>query len=84
MTFDSEQFSRRRWLLLGGASALAAAIPAIGWPDDDGGDTGRAVTGTITPAVTGLTGKLVVVGGGMAGVTAAKWAAKFWPTTVNC
>ncbi len=73
MTFRSEHLSRRRWLLLGGASALAAAIPAIGWTDDDEDDSASGSTTAIAPTATGLTGRLVVVGGGMAGVTAAKY-----------
>lgn len=73
MSFSAEFLSRRRWLLLGGASALAAAIPAIGWTDDDEDDDGATAATTIVPANTGLSGRIVVVGGGMAGVTAAKY-----------
>lgn len=74
MTFSKETLQRRRWLLLAGASALAAAVPAIGWSDDDEDDDGDSGGNTaITPASTGLSGRIVVVGGGMAGVTAAKY-----------
>lgn len=73
MNFNAQQLSRRRWLLLGGASALAAAVPSIGWSDDDEDEGSASTTGSIAPVATGLTGRLVVVGGGMAGVTAAKY-----------
>ena len=74
MRHSADLLSRRRWLLLGGASALATVVPAVGWTDDDGDDDESPTTASaIVPATTGLSGRLVVVGGGMAGVTAAKY-----------
>jgi sulfide dehydrogenase [flavocytochrome c] flavoprotein subunit len=74
MTQAHDTLARRRWLMLAGASAITALVPTLGWSDDDEdeGDAGSSTT-AISPAATGLTGRLVVVGGGMAGVTAAKY-----------
>jgi len=74
MTQQHNLLARRRWLMLAGASTITALVPTIGWTDDEGDedDSGSSTT-AITPAATGLTGKMVVVGGGMAGVTAAKY-----------
>lgn len=72
MTNNLNSHERRRWLLMASASAIVGLVPAIGWTDDDEGSSG-STGGAVTPAVTGLTGKVVVVGGGMAGVTAAKY-----------
>ncbi len=75
MTQAHNILARRRWLMLAGASAITALVPALGWSDDDEdedeGDSGSSTA--ISPAATGLTGRMVVVGGGMAGVTAAKY-----------
>jgi len=74
MTQAHDILARRRWLMLAGASAITALVPTLGWSDDDEdeGDAGSS-TSAISPAATGLTGRMVVVGGGMAGVTAAKY-----------
>lgn len=72
MTYKLNSLARRRWLLLASASAIAGLLPTMGWTDDDEGSSG-GTGGAVTPAVTGLTGNVVVVGGGMAGVTAAKY-----------
>lgn len=70
----------RRQLMGWAASGLAAAwLPLAGWADDDDHDdhksgSGSGSSATIALADTGLTGlKVVVVGGGMAGMTAAKY-----------
>ena len=71
----------RRQLMGWAASGLAAAwLPLAGWADDDDdhddhkSGSGSGSSATIALADTGLTGlKVVVVGGGMAGMTAAKY-----------
>jgi len=64
----------RRQLMGWAAGGLAAGLlPLAGWADDD---EVKSSTGTSTPALanTGITGKrVVVVGGGMAGMTVAKY-----------
>jgi len=55
--------SRRRWLMWGLAGVGAGAVSTA--------DAGNTVT--LPLAQTGLTGRVVVVGGGMAGATAAKY-----------
>ncbi|MDE2418273.1 MAG: FAD-dependent oxidoreductase [Burkholderiales bacterium] len=74
MTQQYMPLARRRWLMLAGASSITALLPTLGWTDGEGDeyDSGSSTT-AISPATTGLTGKMVVVGGGMAGVTAAKY-----------
>lgn len=74
MTQAHTPLARRRWLMLAGASTITALVPTLGWGDDDEdeGDSGSG-SAVISPTATGLTGRLVVVGGGMAGVTAAKY-----------
>ncbi|CAN5127110.1 NAD(P)/FAD-dependent oxidoreductase [soil metagenome] len=65
--------SRRHWLALAAGGTLAGWLPLRGWADDSGGSAG-ANAANIALASTGLTGKrVVVVGGGMAGMTAAKY-----------
>ena len=71
----------RRQLLLAAATAVSTSlIPIRGYSDDDNHDdhdsekkfaTGRNTSFAL--ANTGLSGRVVVVGGGMAGVTAAKY-----------
>lgn len=75
MTQQLDILARRRWLMLAGASAITALVPTLGWSDDDSDSDngGSSSTSAISPATTHLTGQLVVVGGGMAGVTAAKY-----------
>jgi sulfide dehydrogenase [flavocytochrome c] flavoprotein chain len=69
--------SRRRLLAsLGGLSAslLTGVMPA--WADDDDDEPGTPGTNPIAPiplAVTGIARRVVVVGGGMAGATVAKY-----------
>ncbi len=57
--------SRRRWLAWG-VAGLGSTIGSTGWADG-----GAPVT--LPLAQTGLTGRIVVVGGGMAGTTVAKY-----------
>ncbi|MGK2953672.1 MAG: FAD-dependent oxidoreductase [Thiobacillus sp.] len=71
MEFNKHNRDRRRWLLLAGSSVVAGLMPRIGWTDDDSDSSSSSVIFRL--AETGLTGKVVVVGGGMAGATAAKY-----------
>jgi sulfide dehydrogenase [flavocytochrome c] flavoprotein chain len=73
MTQAHNTLARRRWLMLAGASAITALVPTLGWSDDDEDEDDSSSSTAISPAATGLTGRMVVVGGGMAGVTAAKY-----------
>ena len=75
MTFNQDALQRRRWLTLAGAGVIAALAPTVGWTDDDHEDEDEASSSNTTylPATTGLTQKVVIVGGGMAGATAAKY-----------
>src|SRR5258705_3081244 len=57
--------NRRRFTQYIGAGALGFALPKIGWGDDGGAP--------VVPGNTGANGRVVVVGGGMAGATAAKY-----------
>ncbi len=72
--------SRRKMLMLAAAAMSAGIVPILGHTDDDSHDdydddhkyaAGSATTFAL--ANTGLTGRIVVIGGGMAGVTAAKY-----------
>lgn len=65
--------SRRHVLGLAAGSLTTSLLPLAGWADDDHEST---VSGSAKPALanTGLQGKrVVVVGGGMAGMSAAKY-----------
>ena len=77
MNAKTQQPSRRTWMHWAGALTLGAALPSLGWTDDDGdhdGDDAQVSSdAVIAPAITGLTQHVVVVGGGMAGTTAAKY-----------
>ncbi|MDP2827105.1 MAG: FAD-dependent oxidoreductase [Sulfuricellaceae bacterium] len=69
---------RRQFMGLLGASALGLLLPGASFADDDDDDERDSTrttssTATTVPADTGATGRVVVVGGGMAGVTAAKF-----------
>ncbi len=71
--------TRRRWLLLA-AGISASALPLLGRTDEehhDDFDTDEAYRSgentSFTLVNTGLNAKIVVVGGGMAGTTAAKY-----------
>jgi NADPH-dependent 2,4-dienoyl-CoA reductase/sulfur reductase-like enzyme len=72
--------SRRKMLMLAAAAMSTGIIPILGHTDDDShGDydsDGKYASGSNTTfalANTGLTGNVVVIGGGMAGITAAKY-----------
>ncbi len=68
---------RRQFVGLLGASALGLLLPGRAFADDDrkrrSSGTTSTSAGTGVPADTGATGSVVVVGGGMAGATAAKF-----------
>lgn len=66
--------SRRTWMTALGALALGGTLPSVAWTDDDHGDShNNSSDALIAPAVTGLTQRVVVIGGGMAGTTVAKY-----------
>lgn len=71
MELKKHNMDRRRWLLLTGSGLVAGLMPRIGWTDDDAESSASNVVFKL--AETGLVGKVVVVGGGMAGATAAKY-----------
>lgn len=77
MESNKHNMSRRRLLLLAGAAIAAGLMPKVGWSDDDNDSDDSGDSSTNNPvfnlANTGLVGKIVVVGGGMAGATAAKY-----------
>lgn len=66
-----EVLSRRRWMGWAAGGVAAGVLPLTGLADDR---AAAPVAGAQALAVTGLAGKrVVVVGGGMAGMTAAKY-----------
>lgn len=72
--------SRRKMLFLAAAAIGTGAAPILGYTDDDDHDdydsAGKYQSGqntSFTLANTGLAANIVVVGGGMAGVTVAKY-----------
>lgn len=77
MESNKHNKNRRRLLLLAGAAIATGLMPKMGWSDDDndGDDSDNSSTQdtVFNLANTGLIGKIVVVGGGMAGATAAKY-----------
>ena len=79
--------SRRRLLLLAGAALGTSMLGGIGRlaladSDDDDSDNHyeESANTSFTPANTGLNARIVVVGGGMAGATAAKYL-RLWGGT---
>lgn len=80
--------SRRKILMLAAAAISAGIVPILGKADDDDSHDRyddelkykSANNTTFAPANTGLTGKIVVIGGGMAGVTVAKYL-RLWGGT---
>ena len=65
--------SRRQVMGWAAGGLTAGLLPLKGWADDDGSSS-TSSTSSIALANTGLSGKrVVVVGGGMAGMTAAKY-----------
>lgn len=82
MNAHSKLNARRKMLMMAAAAMSCAIVPVLGRADDDDdaddrhddeGKYASASSTTFAPAHTGLTGKIVVIGGGMAGVTAAKY-----------
>ena len=84
MKINNRNISRRQWLSLAVAAAGATAAPSLLWADDDrDGDResddhhygeGSSSGGTAEQiATSGPTGRVVVIGGGMAGTTVAKY-----------
>ncbi len=74
MTQDSfkSALNRRQIVALGGGGLLAGLVPVAGRADSSGSKSSS--TSTFALATTGLTAKrVVIVGGGMAGMTAAKY-----------
>lgn len=78
--------SRRKLLMLAAAALSSGIVPVVGHSDDGGREDneshndhdaeGNYASGNNTTMAlenTGLTGKVVVIGGGMAGVTVAKY-----------
>ena len=64
--------SRRQWLTLSAAGLVGGLWSGRAWSDSDGGgDGGNAVIYNLVPS--GPTARVVVVGGGMAGATVAKY-----------
>ncbi|MBP7625713.1 MAG: FAD-dependent oxidoreductase, partial [Zoogloea sp.] len=79
--------SRRRLLLLAGAALGTSMLGGLGRlaladSDDDDSDNHyeESANTSFTPANTGLNARIVVVGGGMAGATAAKYL-RLWGGT---
>ena len=69
----SAAVSRRQVVRLAAGSLVAGLLPISGWADDDD-ESGSSSNTVFALANTGLVGKrVVVVGGGMAGMTAAKY-----------
>lgn len=64
----------RRWFLTAMAALGAGLVPVLGHTDDDNdSNTTSPGTATVTAASTGINARIVVVGGGMAGATVAKY-----------
>jgi NADPH-dependent 2,4-dienoyl-CoA reductase/sulfur reductase-like enzyme len=78
---NTRTHSRRRWLLGAMAALGAGLVPVLGHTDgDNDSDSGTGGTVTLTPATTGITARIVVVGGGMAGASVAKYL-RLWGGT---
>lgn len=71
------ELTRRRWLLSAAAALGVVATPILGHADgqddDDDHDDAPASDVTFALAQTGLQARIVVIGGGMAGATCAKY-----------
>lgn len=86
MKINNRNISRRQWLSFAAAAAGVSAAPGLLWADDDhdegderddhhyGEGSSSSTSGTVEQiASTGPTGQVVVIGGGMAGTTVAKY-----------
>jgi len=82
--------SRRKMLMLAAAAMSTGIIPILGYTDDDshgdydsGGKYASGSNTTFALANTGLTGNIVVIGGGMAGMTVAKYLRLWGGSGIN-
>jgi NADPH-dependent 2,4-dienoyl-CoA reductase/sulfur reductase-like enzyme len=73
MKIDLSKLSRRQWLGVALAVAGSGALPVRAFADDDDGDSRGGTSGILALAPDGPSARVVVVGGGMAGATAAKY-----------
>ncbi|MEZ5658716.1 MAG: FAD/NAD(P)-binding oxidoreductase [Burkholderiaceae bacterium] len=75
MKIDLGTISRRQWLGMALAAAGVGVVPALARADDDerGGEGGTGSGTYLALAGSGPGGHVVVVGGGMAGATVAKY-----------
>ena len=68
---------RRQFLARLASYAAAAGVPALAFADDDRRSRSTGTSGSVSTAarlpVTGLSGRVIVVGGGMAGAAVAKF-----------
>lgn len=70
----TSDLSRRQWMAVAASGLAAGLVPLAGRADDQRKPSRRPNTSTAPLATTSITGKkVVVVGGGMAGMTAAKY-----------
>lgn len=70
----TSELSRRQWFAVAAGGLAAGLVPLAGRADDHRTSPRRTSTPPATLATTAITGKkVVVVGGGMAGMTAAKY-----------
>lgn len=70
----TSDLSRRQWMAVAAGGLAAGLVPLAGRADDSRAPSRRPNTSTAPLATTSITGKkVVVVGGGMAGMTAAKY-----------
>lgn len=82
--------SRRKMLMLAAAAVSSGIIPVLGHTDEDshgdydsGGQYASGSNTTFALANTGLNGNIVVIGGGMAGITAAKYLRMWGGAGIN-
>ncbi|MFC3682520.1 FAD-dependent oxidoreductase [Hydrogenophaga luteola] len=70
----TNELSRRQWMAVAAGGLAAGLVPLTGRADGDRAPSRRPNTPTAPLATTAISGKkVVVVGGGMAGMTAAKY-----------
>ncbi len=77
---------RRHYLQWGAASLAVGLLPAVAWTDDHDNEYASTTSGGNAPyalASTGLSARVVVVGGGMAGATVAKYLRLWGGATVQ-